>query len=627
MHVIRALVLQLLFLCVAQAQTTGSLVGTVFDEDGLEIPGVAVTLTGPTLAQNGLRSTDATGGFRFSALPPGSYTVTAVRGGFKRVAIRGVLVAIGRTTTQNVVMRLAGGEEVVCSGGSGIGPRVNDPSWPVRQPVDVQSTTASQQLTKDFLERIPAGRSYAQSVRLASSGRPGSGSQPNSAGPRIEPRQALVVRTPAPFSPPDRPATFAADVDTGSYHRAMAWLAAGRRPDPSEIRVEAFVNAQTYALPAPPPGRPFLAVLDAAPSPWNPDLTLLRVAVQAEEQEDRPPLGLTLLVDVSCSMSGQKLLDAQVALHDLVDRLDERDHVAVVTFSSTAQTVQRPRLATDSAVRSAIDRLTITGGTHLHRGLQEAWRAADRLRDDRPEHAHHVVLFSDGGANQGVVTTELIAEAGRRLADHGLGLSTVGVGLDGYRDDVLERLANRADGAHVFLGGAHGAKEAMNRVLGMAAPVAKDVKLQVRFDPDAVRGWRQVGYDNRRISAAGLTDDRVDGGEMGPAHQVTALFELQLRGGAAGESLAALHIQARVGGARRSSAWTAELPSLSVQRAFAEAPVDLRRAGLAALAARCLATGAAWPATPAETRRWTDGLPVDPLTELVESLASSHVAP
>ncbi|MGW7607215.1 YfbK domain-containing protein [Streptomyces sp. NPDC054766] len=336
---------------------------------------------------------------------------------------------------------------------------------------------------------------------------------------------------------PDYLSTFALDVDTASYGYARRTLASGRTPDPATIRPEEFVNSfrQDYERPE---GNGFSVTVDGARTDdgrWS----LVRVGLAtraAESESERPPAALTFVIDISGSMSEPGRLDlARESLDVMTDRLRDDDSVALVTFSDEAETVlPMTRLGDHRArVHQAIDRLEPTDSTNLGAGVKTGYATA--VEGLRKGATNRVVLISDALANTGDTDADSILErisSARR--EHGITLFGVGVGSD-YGDALMERLADKGDGHTTYVSSRDEAFTVFCDQLPQNIDLtARDAKAQVAFDPETVEQFRLIGYDNRKVADQDFRNDRVDGGEVGPGHTVTALYAVRTRPGASG---------------------------------------------------------------------------------------------
>jgi Ca-activated chloride channel family protein len=336
---------------------------------------------------------------------------------------------------------------------------------------------------------------------------------------------------------PGHLSTFALDVDTASYDYARRALADGRLPDPSTVRPEEFVNSfrQDYER---PDGDGFSVTVDGARTD-DEDWSLVRVGLATRSggrTGERPPAALTFVVDVSGSMAEPGRLDlARESLAVMTDRLRDDDSVALVTFSDEAETVL-PMTRLDGnreEIQDAISDLDTQDSTNLGAGVETGYETAvEGLREGA---TNRVVLISDALANTGDTDAESILEriSGERR-EHGITLFGVGVGSD-YGDALMEKLADKGDGHTVYVSDADEAREVFSEQLPRNVDLtARDAKAQVAFDPETVEEFRLVGYDNRRVADEDFRDDRVDGGEVGPGHTVTALYAVRTEPGAEG---------------------------------------------------------------------------------------------
>jgi Ca-activated chloride channel family protein len=343
----------------------------------------------------------------------------------------------------------------------------------------------------------------------------------------------------------DAQSTFSVDVDTASYTLARRKLRDGQWPAPESVRVEEWLNFFRYDYPAPTGSAPLAVHLDAAPSPFTPGRHLLRVAVQGRDvpARERKPAHLTFLVDVSGSMQGADRLPlAQRALRLLVDRLGPRDTVALVTYAGHTSLVLPHTPATErTRILAAIDALSAGGSTAMGSGLELAYQQARAVL--QPGHVSRVLVLSDGDANVGTTSHEAILQRIAREVKAGVTLTTLGFGVGNYQDARMEQLADKGNGQSLYVDSLLEARRVFETQLGGTLEViAKDVKLQVEFDPRQVLRYRLVGYENRDIADRDFRNDAVDAGEVGAGHSVTALYELELAPGA-GQGLATVRVR------------------------------------------------------------------------------------
>ncbi|WP_203719117.1 vWA domain-containing protein, partial [Asanoa siamensis] len=329
--------------------------------------------------------------------------------------------------------------------------------------------------------------------------------------------------------------TFAVDVDTASYGYARRVLREGNLPDPTMVRPEEFVNAFDQDYPE-PRGDGFAVHADGARPPAahraEGDVRIMRVGLQTRSETDlrRPDASLTFVVDVSGSMAEPGRLDlVRDALHTLVDQLRRTDSVAIVAFSSEARVLREmTRVSEKADLHAAIDRLRPDASTNLAAGLTLGYRVArDGFREGT---SNRVVVLSDGLANTGTTSGEEILRRVREEAAKEIALLGVGVGSD-YGDALMEELADGGDGFAVYVSEPDQARDVfVNRLPATLEVRALDAKVQLTFDARTVKEYRLIGYENRAVDAEDFRDDRVDGGEVGPGHSVTALYAVRLAG-------------------------------------------------------------------------------------------------
>jgi Ca-activated chloride channel family protein len=334
---------------------------------------------------------------------------------------------------------------------------------------------------------------------------------------------------PFEFAALDRLSTFAADVDTASYALARNYLARGLMPTKEQIRTEEFINSFATDVPAPLEDT-FALALDLAPSRFaKSGEWMLRVVLKGKEvaAAERPRLALTFVVDGSGSMQQENRLElVKHALRLLAGQLDGNDAVAIVAFSNEARLVLPMTTAVNRGlIESAIFGLQSDGGTNAEAGLKMGYEVA--AAGLTPGANNRVILLSDGVANIGHTSVEaMLANVAEQRA-LGIYLNAIGVGMGNHNDALLEQLADKGDGICNYIDDQEEARRVLvENFTGALVPIARDVKIQVEFDPTQVQSYRLLGYENRAVADAAFRDDKVDAGEIGAGHQVTALYEL-----------------------------------------------------------------------------------------------------
>jgi Ca-activated chloride channel family protein len=326
--------------------------------------------------------------------------------------------------------------------------------------------------------------------------------------------------------------TFALDVDTGAYTVMRRWLDEGQLPPRESVRPEEYINAFDYDYDTPRSG--LEVSVDGGPSPFDDDNYLVRIGVQGEnvDDRDRGPAALTFVIDTSGSMDRDDRLGlVKESLSILVDELDDDDTVAIVTYDDRSGIVLEPtRVRERGRILEAIDRLRPGGSTNLEAGLREGYRLAN---EQLPRNGiNRVVLASDGVANVGVTDPDQLADMIRGDADRGINLVTVGFGMGNFNDVTMEQLADQGDGFYAYVDTEDEAERLFkDELTSTLLTVAKDAKIQVEFDPEIVNGYRLIGFENRGVLDRDFRNDRVDAGELGAGHQVTAIYEVELQRG------------------------------------------------------------------------------------------------
>ena len=331
--------------------------------------------------------------------------------------------------------------------------------------------------------------------------------------------------------------TFALDVDTASYGYAQRMLTSGGLPDPTTVRPEEFVNSfnQDYAQPA---GNGFAVSVDGARMTVGGDAAhhVVRIGLQtrAADAAERPDAQLTFVIDVSGSMVDPGKLDVvQQALHTLITALRPSDAVGIVTFSDNARVVRElGTLGNKRAANDSIDALHTEGSTNLQAGLEAGYQVA--RAGYRAGKTNRVILLSDGLANNGETDVNRLVNEVRESAGKGITLLGVGVGSD-YGDALMEKLADHGNGFTSYVSDVEAARKLfVERLPSTLAVRARDAKAQIVFDPRTVASYRLIGYEDRVLNNADFRNDRVDGGQVGPGHSVTALYDVRLWPGVEG---------------------------------------------------------------------------------------------
>jgi Ca-activated chloride channel family protein len=331
----------------------------------------------------------------------------------------------------------------------------------------------------------------------------------------------------------DHLSTFAIDVDTGSYTLARSYLQNGNLPPNDAIRVEEFVNYFKYDYPA--PQKDDFAVYSEA-SPWQfgegrQNSCLLRIALKGRQisDENRKPAVLTFVIDVSGSMAREDRLGlVKQSLRLLIDRLKPQDQIGIAVYGTRgAKIMDHKGLDEKDEIIAAIDSLFPNGSTNAEDGIKIGYEMAQRAF--KQDCINRVILCTDGVANEGLTGADDILKDIKEKADKGITLSAIGFGMGNYNDVLLEQLGDKGNGHYAYVDTIAEAKRIFEENLtGTLQVIARDVKVQVDFNPNVVRSYRLIGYENRDVPDDKFRDDKYDGGEVGAGHSATALYEIKL---------------------------------------------------------------------------------------------------
>jgi Ca-activated chloride channel family protein len=328
--------------------------------------------------------------------------------------------------------------------------------------------------------------------------------------------------------------TFSIDVDTGSYTNVRRILGSGQLPPVDAVRVEEMINYFSYSDQAATDSKvPFRFSTEMGASPWNPKSHLLRIGIKAwaPVKKEMPAANLVFLVDVSGSMQAQnKLPLLKRSLRLLSRQLDGDDRITIVVYAGASGVVLEPtpgnKLAT---IEQALEQLSAGGSTHGSAGIKLAYAKAREAFI--PDGINRVLLATDGDFNVGTVNHDALIDIIEQQRKHGIALTTLGFGDGNYNDQLMEQLADHGNGNYAYIDSLMEARKVLVEELGSTLQtVAKDVKIQIEFNPEVVAEYRLIGYENRVLAREDFNNDKVDAGEIGAGHSVSALYEVTLAG-------------------------------------------------------------------------------------------------
>jgi Ca-activated chloride channel family protein len=324
--------------------------------------------------------------------------------------------------------------------------------------------------------------------------------------------------------------TFGIDVDRASWNFIQSQLAANRSIPNDAVKLEEMVNSFDYSLPEVPAEKPMAVTFERMNCPWNAENQLVAIHLRAKDFpviEKRPPHNLVFLVDVSGSMMDVNKLELlQKGLISLVETLNADDRVSLVTYAGNTGIVLQPTYCSEKeTIIDAIQRLTAGGSTNGMGGIQMAYQLA--TEQFLPAGNNRIILATDGDFNVGINNPHELENYISLQRGKGIYLTALGFGMGNYRNDVLETLADRGDGNHFYINNLEECKEVLETRMGNLVNLARDVKLNVEFNPKLVANYRLIGYENRLMPSRDFNDDAKDGGEMGYGHVVTAVYEIE----------------------------------------------------------------------------------------------------
>jgi len=328
--------------------------------------------------------------------------------------------------------------------------------------------------------------------------------------------------------------TFSIDVDTGSYANVRRMLNEGRLPPQDAVRIEEMINYFSYDYKSPTSlKQPFRVSTEIAPAPWHSEKHLLHIGIKGYEvdRSQLPDSNLVFLVDVSGSMfAPNKLALLKSALKMLSRQLSAKDRISLVVYAGASGVVLEPTSGNQFArISSALDALQAGGSTNGGAGIRLAYAMAEQAFIKNG--INRVILATDGDFNVGTTSFESFIDLVEQKRKSGISLTTLGFGTGNYKDHLMEQLADKGNGNYAYIDTINEARKVLVDEVGSTLlTIAKDVKIQIEFNPDLISEYRLIGYENRMLKREDFNNDRVDAGEIGAGHTVTALYEITLKG-------------------------------------------------------------------------------------------------
>lgn len=531
----------------------GRIIGTVTDASGALVPGVKVTATNTQAGSSAAMTTDPSGAYSLEGLRAGTYKITGELPGFVTTVRDGLEVAANADAKQDLRLQIGAVAQAVevTTGDRAASPASAPPPPAGRQQgagvgegagVLGRVGRAQQQGQQGQVQqqnRVQIGNSFAE-VAPRSIVAPGvPPGYDRILRPRPNGNEAYDSITDNPFLPvAQNPlSTFSIDVDTASYSNVRRMLNQGQLPPPNAVRIEELINYFSYDYAQPIGSSPVGAVLETAAAPWNPQHRLVRIGIKARDIQAnrRPQSNLVFLLDVSGSMQpAERLPLLKDGLRMLVEQLTANDRVTIVTYAGTTGVALQPtRGDQKDTILSLINSLQAGGSTNGGSGIQLAYEqaAANFIAGG----ANRVILATDGDFNVGITDRNALLRLIEEKAKTGVFLSVLGVGMGNYKDATLEMLADKGNGHFAYIDTLNEARKVLvDEMSGTLVTVAKDVKVQVEFNPAVVDAYRLIGYENRALRNEDFNNDLKDAGDMGAGHAVTVLYEVVPRGVAIG---------------------------------------------------------------------------------------------
>jgi Ca-activated chloride channel homolog len=483
----------LVFTSLSFAGETGTIAGKVTDKDfGEPLTRAIIRLEGTSFET----STARNGGFKMSQIPPGTYTLITYVMGYNTKKVKNVRVVADSTTVINVAMEPARfeGKEVIVT------------AEHAKVQMDRTSSMALSVLAPAFIGQsneffVP--HNTEEYSRIYESG-------------FLE-----VLNNPL--------STFAADVDAASYGNVRRFITNDQMPPKDAVRLEELVNYFSYDYEPPRNDHPLSINLEYADCPWEEKYKLIHIGLQGETlaTEDQKPSNLVFLLDVSGSMNSPKKLPLlQRSFKLLVEQLGAEDRIAIVVYAGTSGLVLPATPGSEKKeIIAALDKLQAGGSTAGGAGIKLAYKTAKEnfIKGGN----NRVILATDGDFNVGISSTSELVRFVEEKRDDGIFLTVLGFGAGNYKDDRLQELADRGNGNHAYIDNILEAKKVLvNEITSTLYTIAKDVKIQVEFNPAKIHSYRLLGYENRRLEDKDFEDDKKDAGEIGAGHTVTALYEV-----------------------------------------------------------------------------------------------------
>ncbi|RPI70762.1 MAG: DUF3520 domain-containing protein [Ignavibacteriales bacterium] len=456
-------------------------------------------------------ATDINGLFKIKNISAGTYTIKASYVGYSSETIKDISIGINDSLFLSIALKLDNQlEEIVIE---------------EKRPLIEKFTNSVRVTDSDELKRLPVnGRNE---ISFLTGGYEADFRYPSDAFNTEE--YGLIEENDFLDAYSNPLSTFSIDVDAASYSNVRRFIMSGNLPPKDAVRIEEFVNYFDYDYPKPEGNKPFSVFNEMGNCPWNKDNYLVHIGIKGKElnDEERRPGNFVFLIDVSGSMEPEnKLPLLKKAYKMMVNNLSPKDRVAIVVYAGSAGLILPSTPATEKEkIIEAIERLQAGGSTAGGQGIQLAYKIAKEnfIKDGN----NRVILATDGDFNIGISSTSEMVRMIVEKRDEGIFLTILGFGMGNYKDDRLEQIADKGNGNYYYIDNILGAKKVLgHEIMSTLFTIAKDVKIQVEFNPAKVKSYRLIGYENRLLRKEDFDDDKKDAGELGAGHTVTAIYEI-----------------------------------------------------------------------------------------------------
>ncbi len=556
----------IVFSALLWAGSTGQIKGTVIDkETGQPVIGALVMISGT--AQGTI--TDVNGEFVISQLQPGVYSLEITHVNYETVEVAYVNVTSGLAAEVSVSLQ-----------------KKADVSEPKMIIMEEKSAAVDACLATQ-----PNIALFQPQAKKRGRGEGGIGFPPAHGGTSIvngEPFDAMFFKhygvNPFVDTEDDHLSTFAIDVDDASYVMTRSYLDRGYLPPDEAVRTEEFVNHFKYNYEV-PHETPFRVYLEGAPSKFGQNCQLLKIGIKGKkiQAENRKPANLVFVIDVSGSMAREdRLMLVKKALRLLVDELTPNDKVGIVIYGSRGRVVLEPTsIERENGIVAAIEQLCPGGSTNAEEGLRLGYDMAQQHFEKGK--INRIILCSDGVANVGRTSAEDFLKWIKKHADQGITLTTVGFGMGNFNDILMEKLGDKGNGHYAYVDNLPEARRIfVENLTGTLQVIARDVKIQVDFNPEVVRSYRLLGYENRDVDDDKFRDDKEDGGEIGSGHEVTALYEIKLHNEASSSNVGTIYIRYKDPDSDKVTEISRSIALSNFNKEFDNASVEFKLAAAAA---------------------------------------------